>query len=185
MEETLSTVTKIPPCREKWFKGMPLDISCYMDFIKPECRNRKIGDDIPSQYLLEPFDKLLKIIRRYFTCEGRFDRVYAYHIRLLMHFTGKNTLNLPFFLYWSLGKMADNIQANVDQPGNNLFHFSLIKILVVEELRHLNKDWDSFLISANVPETPKETFLYLQRKHHFTVQRRERKILLEKEKEKK
>jgi hypothetical protein len=51
--------------------------------------------------------------------------------------------------------MADNVQAKADQPGNNLFHFSLIKMLVVEELRHLNKDWDSFLISANIPRDPK------------------------------
>jgi hypothetical protein len=75
-----------------------------MDFIKPECLNQKIGADIPSQYLLEPFEKLLKIIRRYFTCEGRFDRVYPYHIRLLMHFTGKNPLNLTFLLVSELGK---------------------------------------------------------------------------------
>jgi hypothetical protein len=81
--------------------------------------------------------------------------------------------------------MADNVHAKTDQPGNNLFHFSLIKMLVVEKLRNLNKDWDSFMISANIPETPKETFLYLQRKHHFTVQRKERKMLLEKEKGKK
>jgi len=63
-EETLSTVTEIPPCREKWFKGVPLDISCYMDFIKPECRIQKIGASIPIQYLLEPFEKPLKIIKK-------------------------------------------------------------------------------------------------------------------------
>jgi hypothetical protein len=139
-EETLSAATEIPPRKENWFKGMPLNISCYMDFIKHECRNRKIGANIPSQYLLEPFEKLLKVIIKYFTCEGRFDRLYPYHIRLLMHFTGKNPLNLPFFLCRSLGKMADNVQAQTDQLWNNLFHFSLIKMLVVEELRHLNKD---------------------------------------------
>jgi len=98
-EENLSAATKIPQCREKWFKGIPLDILCYKDFIKPDCLNEKIGVDIPSQYLREPFQKLLKLIRRYFTCQGRFDRVYPYHIRLLMHFTGKKPLNLPFFLH--------------------------------------------------------------------------------------
>jgi hypothetical protein len=36
-KETLSAATEIPPRGEKWFKGMPLDISCYMDFIKLEC----------------------------------------------------------------------------------------------------------------------------------------------------
>jgi len=40
----------------------------------------------------------LRVIQRYFTCEGRFDRVYQYHVRLLMHFTGKNPLNFPFDL---------------------------------------------------------------------------------------
>ena len=68
-----------------------------------------------------------------------------------MHFIRKNPLNLPFFLYSSLGKMVDNVQAKADQMGNNVSHFSLIKLLVVEELRHLNKDWDSFMISANIP----------------------------------
>jgi hypothetical protein len=77
--------------------------------------------------------------------------VYSYHIRLLMHFTGKNPLNLPLFLYRSLGKMAESVQAKADQPRNNLFHFSLINMLVVEELIRLNKDWNSFLISANIP----------------------------------
>jgi hypothetical protein len=154
-EETLSPATKIPPRGEKWFKAIPLDILCYMDFIKPECRNQKIGADIPSQYLLDPFKKLLKIIRKYFTSERRFNMVYPYHIRLLMHFTGKNPLNLPFFLCQSLGKMVDSVQAKVDQPGNNLFHFSLIKMLVVEELRHWNKDWNSFMISDNIPRDPK------------------------------
>jgi hypothetical protein len=119
---------------------MPLDISCYMAFIKLEYRNQKIRADIPSEYLLETFDKILKIIRKYFTREGRFDKVHPYHIKLLMHFTGKNPLNLPFFLCRILAKMGDNVQAKDDQRGNNSFHFSLIKMLVVEVLRNLNKD---------------------------------------------
>jgi hypothetical protein len=139
MEETLSAATEIPPRGEKWFKGMPLDILCYEDFIKPNFLNGKIRAGVPSQYLREPFQKLLKVIRRYFTCEGRFDRVYPYHIRLLMHFTGKKPLNLPFFLHQSLEKMADNVQAEADQPRKNLFHLSLIKLLVVEELRRWTK----------------------------------------------
>jgi hypothetical protein len=72
-----------------------------------------------------------------------------------MQFTGKNPLNLPFFLCRSLGKMAGSVQAKADQPGNNFFHFSLIKMLVVEELRHLNKDWNYFLVSANILRDPK------------------------------
>jgi hypothetical protein len=114
-EETMSDATKIPLQGEKWFKGMPFDISCYMDFIKPEYRNRKIGADIPSEYLLDLFEKLLKIIKKYFTCEGRFDKVHPYHIRLPMYFIGKHPLNLPFFLCRSLRKMEDSVHANTDK----------------------------------------------------------------------
>ena len=51
--------------------------------------------------------------------------------------------------------MADNVHTKVDQLGNNLSHFSLIKLLVDEELRHLNKDWEYFLFPANIPRDPK------------------------------
>jgi len=125
---------------EKWFKGMLLDTSCYLDFLKPEYRNWKIGSNIPNEYLLEPFEKLLRIILKYLTCEGIFEKVHQYHIRILMHFTGRSPLKLLFFLCKSLGKMEDNVQAKVDQPKDNLFHFSLIKMLVVEELGNLSKD---------------------------------------------
>jgi hypothetical protein len=72
-----------------------------------------------------------------------------------MHFTGKNPLNLPFYLYKSLGKMADKVQARADQLKTSLFHFSLVKFLVVEELKKSNRDWDSFLASTNIPLDPK------------------------------
>jgi hypothetical protein len=51
--------------------------------------------------------------------------------------------------------MEEIVQDKADQPENNLFHFSLIKMLVVEELRNLNRYWDSFLISKNIPRDPK------------------------------
>jgi hypothetical protein len=154
-EETIVVATKIPIQGEKWFKGMPLDPVFYTDFLKPKYRKQKIGATIPREYVLEPYEKLLRVIQRYFTCEGRFDRVYQYHVRLLMHFTGKSPLNLPFYLYRSLGKMADKVQARADQLKSSLFHFSLVKLLVVEELRKLNRDWDSFLASTNIPLDPK------------------------------
>jgi hypothetical protein len=76
-------------------------------------------------------------------------------MRLLMHFTGKRPLSLPFFFHQSLGGMANNIQAEADQPRNKLFHISLIKLLVVEELRRLGKYWDLFMFSADIPRDPK------------------------------
>jgi len=139
MEGTLSATTKIPLGGERWSKGMPLDVLCYEGFIKPNCLNWKIETSVPSRYLRDPFQKLLKVIGEYFICERRADIMHLHHIRLLMHFTGKRPLNLPFFLHQGLGGMVDNIQAEADQP-KNLSHISLIKMLIVEELRRLGKD---------------------------------------------
>jgi hypothetical protein len=43
-------------------------------------------------HLVEAFDKMLNIIQRYFTCEGIFKPL----ISLLLHFTGKDSMNIPF-----------------------------------------------------------------------------------------
>jgi hypothetical protein len=38
--------------------------------------------------------------------------IYQYHIRILLHFTGKDVMNLPFYLFRSIDKMVDRVQAN-------------------------------------------------------------------------
>jgi len=72
-----------------------------------------------------------------------------------MHFRGNNILNLPFYLYRCLIKMIDIVKARDDQLKTSLFHFSLLKLLVVEEIKKLNRDWDSFLTLENIPLYPK------------------------------
>jgi hypothetical protein len=54
--------------------------------------------------------------------------------------------------------MEENVQVEADQPRKNLFHLSLIRLLVVEELRWLEKYWDSFIISFDIPKEPKGDF---------------------------
>jgi hypothetical protein len=129
---------------------MQLDLSYHHDFLKPEFRNTKFRATMPREFLLESHSDLLRVIQRFFTCEGRFNRVYQYHIRILMHFTGKKPLNLPYYLFISLGRMDDRVQLRKEQGDASLFHFSLIKLLVLEELRKRNRDWESFLNSSSI-----------------------------------
>jgi hypothetical protein len=75
-KDSLVDATDIPSLGEIWFKGMPLDSIFYIDFLKPIYRSQNIGATIPREYVLEPYEGLLRVIQRYFTCEGRFDRVY-------------------------------------------------------------------------------------------------------------
>jgi hypothetical protein len=87
-----------------------------------------------------------------------------------MHFTRKISLSLPFYLYRSMGKMADRVQARVDQIKSSMFHFSLVNLLVVEELIKLNRDWDSFLPQQTFPWILKEIPPCLLRNKYLLVQ---------------
>jgi hypothetical protein len=100
----------------------------------------------------------MEVIKKYFTCEGRFDKIHPHHIRLLMHFMRRILLNLPFFLHQSLREMEDNTRAKTDQPKRKISHVLLIKLLLVEELRRLGNNWDSFLLATSIPKDPKGDF---------------------------
>jgi hypothetical protein len=90
---------------------------------------------------------MLIFIHRYFTCEGSFNMVYPYHIILLLHFIGKESMNLLFYLFRSIGKIPYMVQAKSKQVDTSVFHSGLIKMLVLEELKKTNTLWEVFLAS--------------------------------------
>ena len=46
------------------------------DHFKPEYQANDLSKSMPRSQLIEQFDRLLKIILRYLTCEGRFNALY-------------------------------------------------------------------------------------------------------------
>jgi len=83
---------------------------------------------------------------KYFTCEGRYSRLYSYHIRLLMHFTKVKMLNLPYYLYRSIDKMSYVVQnRNYSQQMQSLFHHSLIKMVLLHQLEKKGIPWEVFI----------------------------------------
>jgi hypothetical protein len=46
----------------------------------------------------------------------------------------------------------------VNKLTMKLSHVSLIKLLVVEELRRLGSEWDSFFLTVGIPKDPKGDF---------------------------
>jgi hypothetical protein len=67
-----------------------------------------------------------------------------------MHFIGRKPLNIPYYLFRSLGKMVDIIQVRRYQGEPSLFHFSLIKLFVLEELRKRSHNWEAFVASSQI-----------------------------------
>jgi hypothetical protein len=103
--------------------------------LKPKNTRANLVKGIPGQWLLEAYDKLLLIIQRYFTCEGRYSKVLQYHFKLLLHFTGKIEIDLAYFLFMSLQRMILLAQKKPDKLEKAIFHHSLIKLIVTEQLK--------------------------------------------------
>ena len=115
------------------------------EFIKKEHSEIDLTNAIPRSFMKEKYSKMLMIIHKYFTYEGRFHMVYSFYLKILLHFVGKRSLDLPFYLYKSLGKMSDKVQIKKKGNETSLFHHGLINLLVLEELKRLDRDWTSLL----------------------------------------
>lgn len=98
--------------------------------------------------MLERYAPFMKVVMKFFTCEGRFSRLYQYHIRLLMHFIVAKSLNLSSYLYKSLTKMSERVQLKGKVHYPSLFHHSLIKVIVLHQFKEKNMTWDAFIEAA-------------------------------------
>ena len=90
VDETLiGEVTELPITWEKWFKtNIPKDVE-FISCLKPKHRGVVWKKIVPSSWLEERWQQLLKAIVVYITCEGRYNRAMIYHFKLMNHFTGK------------------------------------------------------------------------------------------------
>lgn len=142
--EVIALATTIPNQGEIWFKGMDLYLEHYKMFLKPQYKECP-SHIFPGKKFLDKYNPLMNIIMKYFTCEGRFNRLYQYHIRLLMHFTSMKPLNLLNYMFRSLLKMTDKVQSKGRHHQSSLFHHVLVKVIVLHQLSQINMSWESFL----------------------------------------
>jgi hypothetical protein len=145
----ISVATEIPDCCEKWFKIVSLNSSFSKKFLKNEYQGDNLPKGFPISHMMKCFEKMVRIIQWSFTCAGRFNMVYQYHIRLILKFTEKESMNLLFYLFRSIGKMLDKVQDKSKKVDNSVFHSALIKILVVEELRKIKTYWETLLVASS------------------------------------
>ena len=114
-------------------------------FLKPEFVETDLTKVVPRDYIKDSYANFLFNIQRYFTYEGRYQKVYSYHFKLLLHFTGMISLDLSYFLFQSVAKMANKVQLKSQQCQTSLFHHGLIKLIVLHEIKRIHKEWSSFL----------------------------------------
>jgi hypothetical protein len=75
--------------------------------------------------------------------------LHQYYIRLLLNFTGKDVMNIPFYLFWSMQKMFDRVQAMSKAMDTSVFDSGLIGMLVMEELKKRKIPWEQFIVSVH------------------------------------
>jgi hypothetical protein len=148
-EASISAATGIPIVGERWFKALTLSSTNEKDLLKPEYQANDLSKSMPSSQLIEQFDRLLKIIQRYFTYEERFNTLSQYHIIFLLPFTGKVEMNIPYYLLRSIVKMLDRIQTKSKDVYSSLFHYGLIKMLVSDELGKKDISWEHFVVTSH------------------------------------
>lgn len=150
----ISQATGIPIVGEKWFKQKNLHHSFYEPYLKTRFKNDK-KRIFPFSYPLDKYVPLMKIIMSYFTCEGRFSRLYSNHIRLPMHFTRVRMLNFPYYLFKSIDKMTYIAQKrDLAHQMHSIFHHSLIKMIVLHHLDQLGITWEAFIANEIFNEPP-------------------------------
>ena len=95
--ESISLAIGIPNVGEQWNKRQQIDREHYEPYIKPDYL-RQLSRVFPFRYLKDSYPPLMKLIMKYFSCEGQFSHLHAYHIKLLMHFTMVRMMNLTYFM---------------------------------------------------------------------------------------
>jgi len=142
--EVIALVTEIPRGQEARFKNFRFNMEPCKVFLKSQFSETDLTKVVPKDYIKDIYTNLLFNIQCYFTCEGRYQKDYSYHFKLLFHFIGMISLDFPYFLFRSIAKMADKVQLKSQGCETSLFHHGLIKLIVLHELKRVKKDWPSF-----------------------------------------
>jgi hypothetical protein len=144
-EQFLSLATNLPATGQKWSKNCKVeDVPWTLLF-----QSRKVSScdkGLPANKLKQRWRILLMVIKQFTTCKGQYGFVFLYHLRLLMVFMGYE-LNIPHYLHRSLFKISKRFKWN--QFDTSLFHFGLIKMLMVYELGLHRDCWEDFLKHNN------------------------------------
>jgi hypothetical protein len=96
-------------------------------------------------------------------------------------------MNLRFYLFRSIGKMSDRVQAKSKQVDTNAFQSCLINMLLMEELRKTNTDWETFLTSSQfhldvspTPQSKRQIPTSIERTLHSKASKKKRVTMSDK-----
>ena len=138
-EESIMCTTKLPREGDRWHKHWFVSRESHKFSLKPEFRHVTGVKGFHRGWIKPQYLNPLTVIIHLITCEGKFSVFKSYHLHLLSHFVDKKYLNFPFFFLRSLEKMSNQVTKNIVNPKGSLYHHSLIKILILDQIKEHNQ----------------------------------------------
>ena len=154
-EDSIAEAIGVPTQGEKWFKHQDFKED-FSEFLIPggEKLDWKNGVHVSK---MKPGWKIpLEMIQNYITCDGRYDRILKFHLKLLMHIKGNTQVNLSFYLLKSLQKMIARVQSHPQHIARSVYHQVLIKLLILTQLQREKRTWKSLLAKLGFRDNPKK-----------------------------
>ena len=105
---------------------------------------------IALRSLPRPWDQVAVFLKKYITCEGRYQTVYNSKLPLLSHLRHGILLNIPYYLFHDLRHMATFFQT-AKHPHVSLTHHGIIKLIILRTLARHNITWDQFTACTQEP----------------------------------
>ena len=144
-EDIISSIFKLPLDGERWFKKDKVDEQAINQFLQQDNPKPNWSTGLSAKHLEDHWKTVMIAVREYITCEGRYEHIYRFHMRFLLHLTGQNRMNLPYFFIKDLIKISKKIQKNPSSIETGLSHHSFITMLVFDQLRRNKLSIRNFL----------------------------------------
>lgn len=126
---------------------MKFHLSNYDDFLKERHKAFDLTNGIPKTWLLDPFDKFIYVIQN--TLPMKEDSTKSISIISNSFYTSQGSSHLTFLTTCIGVWVRWLIRFKSKIAKKYVFHFGLIKLLVLEELKKTNRDWNTFLFLEN------------------------------------
>jgi len=128
-EASIVVVIGLPRMGDRWFNRKTHLPDAHKGFLVNTEQVQTKGRGVDVNSLLEPWGKVAEFLKRYITCEGRYQVVYFSDFILLSHLRHQKLINIPYFLLQSLHNMARFVKKS-KSPKNCISNHKLIGLLI-------------------------------------------------------
>jgi hypothetical protein len=129
IEETMAAVTGLLTIGKRWFNRKDHLPKAHKGFLVDSEQVQTKGRGVDVSSLPEPWGKVSDFLKRYITCERRYQFVYFSDFILLSHLRHQKIINIPYYLLHSLHNMAHFVKKS-KHPMNCLSNHKMIGFLI-------------------------------------------------------